>query len=404
MLMAVAFPVCGIANNTLNVKSYAAYGDGIHDDTKSINNCLAAAASLGDNIYFPAGVYLVNKNVGTVILQYNAGGQSNINIYGAGNSQSVILTTKDTTCTQLYIWAYAKCYNIQIRGLTFSNTHHSTVIGQTNAMYVTGTGQNLINGIGWYNCAFSGFSNALIMQGVHNPTLKLDSFYSPAGHNNAQPNNNPAVYVTFADNSNGQCYNADVEQNYASGYTGPLPILVPRPLDGFLYGFCYGGLVRNNTTTMFSQEEYYLQNPTTNPSTTAAFVFENNYIDCSITSGWTDGTGMPHKYNYGIRTEASHVTVRNNYFLNYTTGILIYGYQFPLVSCTDYSITGNILIPGNDTTLYALGKSIFVQGTAQHPITGLVISNNHADSTSIFTTTCTNPMIYSNPPSAGLVP
>lgn len=383
----------GKSTITLSVKDCGAYGDGIHDDTKAINFCLAQAQSLKANVYFPAGTYLCNVNTGRVILQYNAGGQSNITISGAGTSLTTILTTKDTTTTQLYIFAYLKCYNISIREITFSNTHHSTVIGQTNASYVTGTGGNLINGIGWYNCKFSGFSNALVMQGVNNPVLKLDSFVSPNGHDNAQPNNNPATYVTFADNSNGQCYNADIEHNYASGYTGTLPISISRPLDGFIYGFSYGGRARENTTTMFGQEEYYLQNPITYPGTKAIFLFDDNFIDCSITPGWTDIGGTLHKYNYGIRTEASHVVIRNNYFLNYTTGILIYSYQFPNLTCGDYSINGNILIPGIDTALYLSGKGIFVQGNATFPITGLSITGNVVDSTAVRVLGCANPTV-----------
>lgn len=405
--MKLAFLLWLYLNNTLNVMSYGATGNGSTDDTNSINSCFTAAESAGKSVYFPPGVYLCNNNAGVFLLQYNASGQNNITIYGAGNSQSTILTTKDTATCQLYINASSLSYGLVVSGITFSNTHHSTVVGQTNAIYMSGSSANDIDTVGFYNCKFSGFSNALVLQGAKGIYIKQDSFVSPNGHNNAQPNNNPAVYVTFADNSGGQCYNADMEQNYASGYTGALPITVPRPMDGFLYGFAYGILIQNNVTAMFSQEHYYLQNPITTPSTTSTGLFTNNFLDCSITSGWVDSNGAAHKYNYGIRTEASHVTIRNNYLLHYTNGIMIRGIDFPTITCTDYNITGNILVAGTDTSLYSLQKSIFTQGSTSFPLTLLNITYNKQigiDTTGIQVVTATNPNLYSNPNSPVSLP
>jgi hypothetical protein len=61
----------------LNVLDYGAYGDGVHDDTDSINTALA----LGGNIYFPKGTYNVN---GLNVI-------SNSNIFGDGDNSIIKL-------------------------------------------------------------------------------------------------------------------------------------------------------------------------------------------------------------------------------------------------------------------------------------------------------------------------
>jgi hypothetical protein len=53
---------CGIAmgRTTINVKSYGAYGDGVHDDTLAIQAAINAAPN-NARVYWPTGTYLCNK-------------------------------------------------------------------------------------------------------------------------------------------------------------------------------------------------------------------------------------------------------------------------------------------------------------------------------------------------------
>jgi hypothetical protein len=65
-----------------NVKSYGAKGDGITDDTASIQNWLSILASTGGTGYVPAGIYLVSQ----ALVQTIAGTAISIKGDGAGNT------------------------------------------------------------------------------------------------------------------------------------------------------------------------------------------------------------------------------------------------------------------------------------------------------------------------------
>src|SRR5262245_15809849 len=60
----------------LNVNSFGAQGDGIHNDSTAIAAAMAAARS-GDTILFPPGIYICND--------VNVTNKSNLTIKGKGN-------------------------------------------------------------------------------------------------------------------------------------------------------------------------------------------------------------------------------------------------------------------------------------------------------------------------------
>jgi hypothetical protein len=67
------WPISG--GTTLNVKSYGAYGDDSHDDTSAIKAAIAAA-SFGDVVYMPAGIYRatgISMKSGVVVRGAGAG-------------------------------------------------------------------------------------------------------------------------------------------------------------------------------------------------------------------------------------------------------------------------------------------------------------------------------------------
>jgi hypothetical protein len=49
--------------NTYSVMSYGAYGDGVHNDSTAIQNCINAAQGAGKNVWIPSGIYLVNSQL-----------------------------------------------------------------------------------------------------------------------------------------------------------------------------------------------------------------------------------------------------------------------------------------------------------------------------------------------------
>jgi hypothetical protein len=60
--------------NTYSVTSYGAYGNGIHDDTTFIQNCINAAQRDGKDVWIPPGIYMVDR-------QFTLPG---VKVFGAG--------------------------------------------------------------------------------------------------------------------------------------------------------------------------------------------------------------------------------------------------------------------------------------------------------------------------------
>lgn len=75
------------ASQAVNVKSFGAIGNGIADDTTSINNAIASLTT-GGAVFFPKGTYLCNSDI-TIALD-------NITLYGEGQS-SIIRSGTDKT-------------------------------------------------------------------------------------------------------------------------------------------------------------------------------------------------------------------------------------------------------------------------------------------------------------------
>lgn len=397
----------GRSSQTLNIVSYGAVGDGVTDNTTAINACFTAAASQGKSVYVPTGVYACNNNdVSGHILTFNIGALSNITIYGDGQGKSVI-TTSDTNATNsngstlLYLYSSLRCYGLTISGLTLRSTHGITQ-KQTTGIFYQGTSGQLIDTTLLVNTTLSGFQSAVGLQGINGINITSDSFYSPNGHDCGQHGSqNPVAFITGYDNANGLVNNCTISGCYANGYTGPIPLNCPRPQDNFVYGTYYGITTYGNTTRYFSQEIYLVNPQTTNPSTTAMVNIGFNNIDQSLPPGCVEDNGSPHKYNYGVRSDANNTYIHDNNFLNYTTGILTYTVTYTSLSPTNFNYYNNHFVAASDTSRYTLpGKAINVVGYTGHPITGVNITNNTqslTDSTNISTTNCTSPYLYNNP-------
>lgn len=78
----------------VNARDYGAVGDGVTDDTESIQNALHYAEEQGLPLYIPAGNYLVSKTISTYT-EADSDKQSNtLNIFGSGMS-TMFTTTED---------------------------------------------------------------------------------------------------------------------------------------------------------------------------------------------------------------------------------------------------------------------------------------------------------------------
>lgn len=395
LILLVLFALVGRSAD-LNVQTFGATGNGVTDDTRAINTALAASHTQSKNLYFPPGTYLCNIiDVNLRVLSFDASGINNVTIYGSG---ATILTTKDSACTQLYVFANTKSYGFIINGLKFLNTH-GKIIGYTSAVFLQGgPGENIDTTL-LLNCTFTGFAAPVGGQGIIGWWIQTDSFSAPHGHDDAQQNSQPAVDLWFSDNSNGYCMNVYVQSCIASGYTGPIPLNCKRPMDGFVYGYAYNLRIdHNNRTSNFSEEHIDVQPPTTFPNTTLPIWVENNDIDCTLPPGCVDDNGSPHKINYGIRVDASNVTIINNRIKNYTWGIMMRGIDFPTLTFHDITITRNTLSGATDTATYSIQMGIFMQGSSI-PVTNAKVSLNVINTVSappIQILAATNPTIYGN--------
>jgi len=80
-------PFAAQANRSFNVKDYGAKGDGVSDDTGSLNTAMSvAAANRPATLYFPAGVYVVNDTLMPL---------EDITWRGAGRGVSIIVPGSD---------------------------------------------------------------------------------------------------------------------------------------------------------------------------------------------------------------------------------------------------------------------------------------------------------------------
>jgi hypothetical protein len=123
--------------DVVSVKDFGAVGDGVTDDTASIQAAIDSLAATGGTVLFPAGTYRIAKNVGTNDRWGIKVTGSNVRLQGAGKA---ILRRFDTgigTLANAYPIlligtpdsnAAAASTDIIVDGLTFQgeNTRHST--------------------------------------------------------------------------------------------------------------------------------------------------------------------------------------------------------------------------------------------------------------------------------------
>ncbi|MDR6553868.1 glycosyl hydrolase family 28-related protein [Paenibacillus qinlingensis] len=96
----------------INVKDFGAKGDGVSDDTRSIQSALNTGTKKKLNIYFPTGTYIVNSNESLIL-------KSNTSIIGDGEG-SVIKADNSKFGWSLF---HIEGTNIQINQMKFDGNH-----------------------------------------------------------------------------------------------------------------------------------------------------------------------------------------------------------------------------------------------------------------------------------------
>jgi hypothetical protein len=364
----------------INVKDYGAKGDGVNDDTQEINTAFAAAKSAGKSIYFPAGTYVCNEKSSpdNKSLILNAGGLNNIAVFGDGDS-SHITSSINTKVTLLYIYAYAKSANLHIFNLKLSNTHSPAPAEYQYGLFLQGTAGQNFTGVEVANVSFSGFGSALQGQGIKGLEIDRDKFLSPRGHDESVYGSTPAVNIWLFENANGLCEDVSIHHNFADGFSSVVDIgstVSKRAMDGFVYGYAYGMDIHDNTTQNFIEEHYAIAFPVMQPQTTASIHIYNNTIKAAIKAGSLLDNGSAKKSNYGVRSDASHVTIEANTFSDYTLGILVRTYDNANIAAKDISIKNNQLLSASDASRYTMSSAIYVIGNTTYPLDNLDIAHN----------------------------
>ncbi|HWZ22313.1 MAG TPA: hypothetical protein VNW06_06635 [Cytophagaceae bacterium] len=354
------------------MKSCGAKGDGIQDDSQYLNITIAKALAQSEDLYIPSGTYKCDQfnSKYNKILRMDQPGVKKIRIYGETGTK--ITTSQPLGCI-LYI--YDKNIDVIIENIFFENTHGITQ-NQTNAIQLLGTNQNAIQDFTIQNCRFEGFSTAISAQGVKGFIVQNNVFASPKGHDNAQDNSQPAVYIWLADNANGQCFNVKILNNEANGYTGNdiTKTTTKRPMDGLIIAIAYGIQIKGNTTRNFSEEHMVLQPKITFVnSKDSALITENQFYE-SIPSGAMKKSA-PLDANYGLRVECNNLIILNNNFFDYTLGILMRPFEFPNLNQHTIIISGNKFYSPNSKR-YHVREAIKIQGNSEHMASDIVISNN----------------------------
>ncbi|MEO9021714.1 MAG: glycosyl hydrolase family 28-related protein [Ginsengibacter sp.] len=161
------------ANGIINVKDFGALGNGVNDDTKSIQAAINAAPSFSETIiYFPAGVYNIASYTKTNIflINYCIKFHSNLYIKGEG-SKSVIrladhLFDKKDTSANAHLFYGADIKNISISDLMIDmnggrNLVPLNVIKNNAAIFAYGGENYYIHDITIKNCSGTNMLNIM---------------------------------------------------------------------------------------------------------------------------------------------------------------------------------------------------------------------------------------------------
>ncbi len=375
-------PSVSTNNSFISVKDYGAIGNGIIDDTLAINTALVAAITLKKDLFFPTGDYLCNTVTSYIYsfstnkqLRLESNNKIKMKIFGEKNSK---ITTTLTQYTLFYF--YNNICDLVIENLFFENTHIITT-NQTTGLSFAGSSLNKIKNLTIRNCRFEGFSTAILMQGVTGATIENNVFEAPLGHDNAQNSSQPAVYIWFADNNNGQCYDIKVLNNVANGYTGTdiTTTTTLRPMDGFVFGIVYGFKYIGNTTKNFSEEHILLHPASTITSTAYTSLITNNQFYCSIPAN-SMKSEAPLIVNYAVRADGNNVNIVNNDFIDYTIGVLIYPFVYPTLKQHGYNVTNNRFYSPR-SAVYDIHEAIKIQGSPDsgNEAYNVIVKDNYID-------------------------
>lgn len=277
--------------NVVNVKLFGAVGDGVTDDSQSIQNAIDSV-KYGGTIYFPKGIYCLHTHVkyysnqdlifenGATLLRglssmnilltnycdTKTGGYDmteNVNIIGGTFDANINFTNND--CTQL---GFIHSKNTKISNCIFKHQASSW-----HSLEINGSKNTVVDGCIFTNITTTGTSGEMIqIDGALNTTV-----YPWEGLKDGTPSICTTIKNCYFDES---LYSPAIgnHSNSAHSYT-------------MIHDNIFNGLMSSRGTLAFVDTMKHID------------VYNNTFINCAL----------------GIKTSASQVVLRNNNFSNVTT-------------------------------------------------------------------------------------
>ena len=341
-----------------NVKDYGAVGDGSTDDTTAIQAAITAAQTAGGGtIYFPSATYVINSlnasgnsgnNQYSLTFGAFSGGAKFYKFVGNGSTITTSLNTNNASVITSLFNISGTLRDLVFEGIRFVNTH-STTLGPTVCLNLSGGSSNVIVNTTIRNCVFTDFAQAIRLSGMVNTRIINNEFLSDSGRDSGTTTGtNPNVSIWAFCNANGTCANTTIQGNYFNGCvsgnvssnTG-----LAKGLDGFIYGQSAGWNITGNTIRNHGVESIFVWGRLSyaNPGTSYPVVISNNTIDSTPVTG-TSGTP-----SYSIRCEESGVVISDNTITGSTRGVFVNGgdtttYPSAGISISDISIANNRIL------------------------------------------------------------
>jgi parallel beta-helix repeat protein len=271
--------IYGQVSKQFNVKDYGAKGDGITDDTKSIQACLNAAMRQGGTVVLPSGNYKTSRNLN---LYYH----SDVDIIIKGNEANIYPTDK---------YYYIFCDNstvskkpigsVTITGLTInaSKLPHPQAYYYDNASCAYGVFLTNLRSINIEDCQFSNIYGSAIK------LVYMDDM--------ADMNSNTSV--TIKNNKILNCWGMNPTKDYYDK-NNPQKMAYDNYGDGIaIWGYSNAIIDHNYIFNNLAQTKYYGR---------AGIVVEHNASNCTISNNTING------YDRGIHLEydkGGHTIINN---------------------------------------------------------------------------------------------
>ncbi|MGV3510220.1 MAG: glycosyl hydrolase family 28-related protein, partial [Sphingobacteriaceae bacterium] len=126
-------------STVFNVKNFGALGNGVKDDTESINKALAAAkSSLGSTVYFPEGTYMISGMLRP---------SNNTKWVGGDKNKTIIKCNSAFTSTDAMI--YGSVNTFQVSHITFDTNNNYKGV-HSEAFFLRGSSNVKINNVIFY--------------------------------------------------------------------------------------------------------------------------------------------------------------------------------------------------------------------------------------------------------------